>query len=268
MKKTLILLAVLILFSCGKKLPPPSPDIFAPGLIRADFFINSEIRFIFNENISGSIDSGFLYTEDTVLPIERYYGDGTALAVQYQMEADYNKADLYGVADRNGNKRNFIHVKINGSLIKDTMAPSVSNAVFADSVIRIVFSEYIDSVHAVLLPSYVKNKRMYAEGNRFNIVFTDSVSIYPRRVILYYVSDIAGNILNNSIISQTYDDSMFAHSITDSLPVYEGEIRLYNNDTLHIHSAFADSSGIIRFDGLSQGIYFIMTDSLQKRIIQ
>lgn len=268
MKRIIILLAVFTLVSCGKKLPPPSPDIFAPGLIRADFFINSEIRFTFSENISGSIDSGFLYTEDTIMPVERYYADGAALAVQYQVEADYIKADLFGVADRNGNKRNFIHVSINGSLIKDTMAPALSNPVFADSVIRIVFSEYIDSVHAVLLPSYVKSRRMYTEGNRFNIVFTDSVSIYPRRVILYHVSDIAGNILNNIIISQTYDDSMFANSITESLPVYGGEIRLYNIDTLHIHSAFADSSGIVRFDGLSQGIYYIMTDSLQKRIIQ
>lgn len=267
MKRVYWILIAIIIAGCGKKLPPPSPDIFAPGLIRADFYINNEIRFTFTEDLSGTIDSGFLMINDSTLAISEYYADRTVLAVQYREEMNYTGASLYGVADKNNNKRDFTDIHINGTLIRDTMAPRISKTFFADSTIRIVCSEHIDSVYAVLLPEYVQIKYMHTEGNRLDIALRDSVGIYPKRVILYHISDIAGNAINNMIVSEQLNDSFFSYSITDTVNALSGERALYNIDTLHIHSAFPDSLGIIMFDGLSEGIYYIELDTLKEIII-
>ena len=59
--KLYIFIAIILVFasSCGKKLPPPSPDIFPAKIISGYYIPNSQIRIDFNENIDNTFDSAF-----------------------------------------------------------------------------------------------------------------------------------------------------------------------------------------------------------------
>ncbi len=268
MIKRIAFIFLLILFiSCGKKLPPPSPDIFGPALISSVFHINSELRFTFNERIT-QYDSAFLYFNDSIYRIDDYYTENNVLAVQYKKPLEYGFADIYGIADAYGNKRNFSHIILKGSLIRDTIPPLIQKTIFSDSIIQIYFNESVDTAEIMILPSYIVLKKTNYMKNRVNVYIDDTIGLYPRELIIKRVEDMSGNQWRDRTVFEIASDSLYSHTLSYTLTGAGMEIRLLNIDSLHLYSLFADSGSTILFEGLLPGKYYLQADSMMELIVQ
>ena len=172
MQKCGLLIAVLVamaMFSCAKKMIPPSPDRFAPRLQEVDTRTRSQVTLVFDENINGAKlrPDSFLLTGpagETIALRGASLGRGNG---EVQLWTPIQEVKLYEVRgvvwDQAGNKTHF-RARFRGSSKRDTIAPRVASVEPAPGAvrqkrgvkIRVAFSEAIDTsgvVNSMFVPA-------------------------------------------------------------------------------------------------------------------
>ncbi|PIP13510.1 MAG: hypothetical protein COX48_03990, partial [bacterium (Candidatus Stahlbacteria) CG23_combo_of_CG06-09_8_20_14_all_34_7] len=154
--KLYIFIIAVIVFasSCGKKLPPPSPDIFPAKIISGYYIPNSQIRIDFNENIDNTFDSAFFQIDSIRQKIEGYTKE-KSVYLYYDFDKSAKLVDLFGVSDSKKNKRDYISIQIKGTVQKDTMPPNIIKHILSDSTLLIEFTEDISSCSLFIYPNYI-----------------------------------------------------------------------------------------------------------------
>ena len=266
MKKIYFLILITFFISCGKKEPPPSPDIFAPGIVEAVYSINNQINITFTEVLDNKVDSVFLMNDTMRNKENDCYTNKTVLTIQYNNDEGYKSIDVFGIGDKFDNKKNYIGIPIKGAHIIDTIPPFVERVVFQDSVIRIVFSEIVDTFEVEIYPLYIKTMEIKTEKNRINVYIDDTINLYQKEVIVSDYCDKHNNIGKTTIRYEQYSDSSYNSQINiEKYKPFE-YIYLLRDDSLVLYRGLTDSLGNYSFKDLLRGIYYIQNDSIIKKI--
>ncbi len=253
MKKVLFIFLIILFFlNCGKKLPPPSPDIFSPKLINSIYAQNNQIQCSFNENLSNNLDS--IIINDSI-NIENYYVSGNVLHLLYNNKT-INNISLFGISDKNKNKKDFLNIKIKGHPIVDTLKPVIRNIAFFDTLIVVQFNEFINDCNFDLYPEYLEYKKDIIK-NRCLIHINDTINIYAIQFIHNNTTDLQENINNNNKIKYFINDydSSYIYSIKlDS--INNESLFIYTPDTILLYKEYSHNNKI-EFSHLMAGEYLI-----------
>lgn len=255
-----ILLAAA-LFSCGKKLPPPSPDVFPAKLVSGYYIPNSQIRIDFNENLYSSFDSAFCLIGGERISSEGY-AQMKSVFINIAFEGKASFVDLYGVSDEKKNKRDYLNIPVKGEPQRDTIPPSLIKQVFTDSTILVEFSEDVLSCSLEVYPNYIPFTLQTAKG-KVIVRFTDTLGFYPVQYFFERVTDKRGNS-TKFFPEKRFADNLDTLSLVslriDSLPQYTN-VFLLDSDSFIVCKKNSLLSSYVLFDNLKQGLYKAEWDS-------
>jgi hypothetical protein len=241
---------------CAKKLPPTSPDRFAPGLSRVETVDRLHLRLKFSEPIDPNSLSknDFAITADStnlgILSVSSGEApDNVLLLTEPQKAIPY---ELVGqAADTAHNVSRFKKI-FTGSTRPDTTPPRITSifpglsAVRArkNFTIRLTFSEPLDTARApvyTVLPAVLKNRlslRWTAGETNLDFALADSVG--PDTTVYFIVAptltDLGGNhLLTPGFTVFTTDTVLPAGTVGGTLkygskPVRNGFVLFYKTD--------------------------------------
>jgi hypothetical protein len=157
-----VALTVVIMVACAKKMLPPSPDRFAPGLQAVETTTRSQVVLVFDEGINGAKlkPDSFLLTGPAGETIALRGVSLGRSGDEVQLWTPIQEVKLYEVrgvvSDRAGNRTHF-RARFRGSSKQDTIAPRVASITPAPGTPRqkrgvkvmVTFSEAVDTSGAV-----------------------------------------------------------------------------------------------------------------------
>lgn len=157
-----VVLALVAVVGCAKKMLPPSPDRFAPRLQAAETRTRSQVTLIFDEDINGSKlkPDSFLLTGPAGETIALRGASLGRNSEEVQLWTPIQEVKLYEVRgivwDRADNKTR-LRARFRGSSIRDTIVPRVARIEPAPGSprqrrgvkVRVTFSETIDTSEVV-----------------------------------------------------------------------------------------------------------------------
>jgi len=260
--KLYIFIIAVIVFasSCGKKLPPPSPDIFPAKIISGYYIPNSQIRIDFNENIDNTFDSAFFQIDSIRQKIEGYTKE-KSVYLYYDFDKSAKLVDLFGVSDSKKNKRDYISIQIKGTVQKDTMPPNIIKHILSDSTLLIEFTEDISSCSLFIYPNYILYEYEII-NNKILITYSDTCGYYPLQFYIESASDKKQNKIKNPFEFRFFDakdSSSFVHLRIDSRET-NADMILFDSDGNEIFRRKTNETGSILFDNLKQGRYIVKGD--------
>lgn len=260
-KFSLSLFLLASFFSCGKKLPPPSPDIFPAKIMSGYYIPNSQIRVDFNEQLNSDFDSVQCVINGNLYPAKGYV-KGSSLFIDYDYDSAATMLHLFGVKDEKKNKKNYLSVAINGKIQRDTMPPEIIKRVLSDSILLLEFSEDIASCSLELLPEYVKYTYEISK-NRLIAKFTDTLGYYPLQMFVFKAEDMRKNRILFPVeyrFANMEDTSSCVSLRIDSLENFS-TISLYDADSMLIYKKNSGFSSFVLFENLKQGRYDVRGES-------
>jgi hypothetical protein len=224
--------ALILLLSCGKKLPPSSPDRWAPHLLNVSAIDEHHISVFFSERLDTlsprKLENFKLFnpqseeTTSVILSERTVKGDEILLTIPKLKDAKYILR-IFNIADLKGNVLEKAEKAFEPSQDKDTISPIIkktypSRALTSapqDSTVFIEFSEPMDSVNCsvnnliltniTIDTNFVWNKTLTEFTMRYKL--TDDKLC--RLFILPSMTDLSGNPLGNMrILTFTAADSL------------------------------------------------------------
>jgi hypothetical protein len=165
----------MAMFSCAKKMIPPSPDRFPPRLQEVETRTRSQVALIFDEEINGAKlkPDSFLLTGPAGETIALRGASLGRNGDEVQLWTPIQEVKLYEVRgtvwDQAGNKTRF-RARFRGSSMKDTIAPRVARVEPAPGTprqkrgvkVRVTFSEAIDTTSLGTVPVRGLSPYMFA----------------------------------------------------------------------------------------------------------
>lgn len=236
MKKKIInyvlIILVIAFFNCGKKLPPSSPDRWAPHLLNVSAVDEHHLSVFFSESIDTvsprKLENFILFnpqsddTIDIILSERTPKGDEIVLTIQKLVDAQYTLTVL-NISDIKGNVLKKAEKSFEPSHEKDTIPPiirrtypsRVLTSAPIDSLIFIEFSEPMDSVDCSLNnfiltnisidTNFIWNETITKLNLRYELIGDRLCKLF----ILPLVTDLSGNFLENMrVITLTSVDSL------------------------------------------------------------
>lgn len=227
-----LLFVVIVIFNCGKKLPPSSPDRWAPHLLNVSAVDEHHLSLFFSERIDtvsyGKLENFILFnlqsgdTTDIILSERTVKGDEIILTIPKLKDEKYT-LKVFNIADIKGNVMEKAEKVFEPSHEKDTIPPiirrtypsRVLTSAPIDSLIFIEFSEPMDSVkcsvsnfilsNIVIDTNFVWNETITKLTLRYKLIGNRLCKLF----ILPLVTDLSGNpIKNMRVITLTSVDSL------------------------------------------------------------
>ncbi len=175
MGKVKVIVLFLVLMSCARKAPPPSPDRWAPKIRHLEIINRRHLRVTFSEIVepesSTEVSNYCCYETTSNVPLKILAATvrtstETDLTTSVQSPLSYTLV-ISGVKDVSGNEMGIRKMEYMGSAVHDTHTPRITgsyppdgSAGFQpDSGIIIQFSEAMDT------SSVLKNCGLLPEGN-------------------------------------------------------------------------------------------------------
>ncbi|MEO0234540.1 MAG: Ig-like domain-containing protein [candidate division WOR-3 bacterium] len=254
MKKIFFLFFTIffVFVSCGKKLPPPSPDRIKPEVKNIYFFEGGKIRIDLSEEVS-KVDSIQIKYEDTILK-QKFYLNKNSILVDYDFNRKISGVYIFSLTDLNNNKKDFLNLKVKGQKIKDNIPPEITRSSSLDSVITLYFSENIEKIFFKVYPENVK----YTEK-----IDDDKISIFLNekflvQVIVDSVVDFSGNInrkrWENYFFTETLQEKF---SLKLNTEIKNEKFLLLDVDGNIVRENISDETGTVNFLNLKRGKYTI-----------
>jgi hypothetical protein len=232
---SMCILLVVVVSSCAKKMIPPSPDRFAPGLVEVQTRSRSQVTLVFDEEMDGPKlrPDSFLLTGPAGETIALRGASLGHVKGEVQLWTPIQEAKLYelrGVAwDRAGNKTRF-RARFRGSTKQDTIAPRVTSVEPALGVVRqkrvvkprVNFSEAIDTSGAVasmFVPSWydtVFKRSWTADWQTLNFTTMDTL---PNGAIVYFLVQPGARDLEGNRVKDPAFTYFTSDTILDAVPV-------------------------------------------------
>jgi hypothetical protein len=162
-------LVAMAMFSCAKKMLPPSPDRFAPRLQEVETRTRSQVTLVFDEEMNGAKlkPDSFLLTGPAGETIALRGASLGKSSEEVQLWTPIQEVKLYEVRgvveDRTGNKTRF-RARFRGSSKQDTIAPRVASVQPAPGAarqkrgvkVKVTFNEAIDTA-GVFRPGTIRS---------------------------------------------------------------------------------------------------------------
>jgi len=170
-----VILLIILLVSCAKKAPPPSPDRWAPRLRGVEAVNRRHLRLTFSERLdpesTADISKYTCHETDTegtlaIIGAAQRDGDEIDLTTAPQSRRSYTLA-IKGIEDLSGNEMGLQTIEFMGSETPDRHPPRVlhmspadgSSNFDPDSAVTVQFSEAMDTT------SVTKNSGLLPEGS-------------------------------------------------------------------------------------------------------
>jgi len=248
---------IICLDSCGKKLPPPSPDIFPAKLVSGYYIPNQQIKIDFNEELGSSFDSAFCTVDSLRNKIDGYT-KSKSVFLNYEFEGKTDRIDLFGISDSKKNKKDYLGIIIMGEVQKDTTPPEIIKRILSDSIVLLEFSEEIQECSLKIYPEYVQYDLSILK-NKVLAKYSDTLGYYPLQFFVFYVADKKGNNIKNPLeyrFADLNDSLSFVSLSLDSLNP-KIDLTLTDSDGTIIFRKMANDRGSVLFDNLKQGRYVV-----------
>lgn len=255
MIKKRFFIILFLLISCGKKDAPPSPDIFAPGLVSSSYSVNNMIMCVFSENISDKLDSVLIESPSGRKRAVIINTEGASMSIYTGEKTEESVLFIYGLKDKSGNSRNFLKVKPKGRPIEDTTAPYVKKSGYLSGRMSVEFSEPVKDFSFKIFPENLQyTKNISQMGAALEI--GDSANI-PVQILVYSMTDLTGNKFSGCY-SKTFSQNDSIYSNTLNLNGYEKADTVFLTDSsgIKIREDIADETGSVHFTKLASGIYY------------
>lgn len=254
MKKNFFLIFTIffVLISCGKKLPPPSPDRVKPEVTNIYYFESGKIKIDISEEIS-KVDSIQIKYEDTILK-EKFYLNKNSILVDYVYNRKIAGINIFSLTDLNNNKKDFFNLSVKGQKIKDMVAPELLKSFSADSIITLYFSENIKNVFFKIYPENAKYTQKI-EDEKLLIFFNEKILV---QFIVDSVFDFSGNVnrkkWTNYFFVETLQEKFSLKLKTETI---NEKYFLFDLDGKVIRENISDESNFVEFLYLKRGKYTI-----------
>jgi len=253
------LLTFFLFLSCGKKLPPPSPDRIKPSVRNIYYFQDGKIKIETSENIS-SIDSIKIEYDDTIKN-EKFYIDGKNIYLWYDQTKNVLKVDIFSISDLNGNKNYIKDLKVKGEKIKDTLPPKILKSSQTDTLITLLFSENVGKIFFKILPENIDYKdSLFGEKLVLKIKNEDVV-----QMVVDSIFDLSGNIgkdrWENYFFTEKIDEKFSLKLTTDKI---SEKFILLDIDGKILRENISDKDGNISFLYLKRGRYTVKGENFIK----
>lgn len=253
------LLTIFLLLSCGKKLPPPSPDRIKPTVKNIYFFQDGKIKIETSEKVS-SLDSIKVGYDDTTKN-EKFYIDGKNIFLWYDQTKNVLKVDIFSISDLNGNKNNIKDLKVKGEKLKDIVPPKILKSSQNDTLITILFSENVKEIFFKIFPDDVVYKESLFDEKLVLKMNNDNII----QMVIDSICDLSGNIENDRWESYFFTDKLeekFSLKLkTDKI---SKKFILLDMDGKILRENISDDEGVISFLYLKRGRYTVKGEDFIK----
>ncbi len=276
----LVVLVLVVMFGCAKKMIPPSPDRWAPRLQEVVTRTRSQVTLVFDEGIDGAKlrPDSFLLTGPAGETIALR---GTSLGrsgEDVQLWTPIQEPRLYEVRgvvwDRAGNPTRF-RARFRGSSTQDTIAPRVTSVEPAPGAVRqkrgvkvrVNFSEAIDTsgvVSSMFVPAGYDTLFKRGWSTDWQTLSFTSLDSLPSGAMVYFLLepgaiDLEGNRATGPAFTYFTSDTIF-----DAVDV-KGKA-LWPGSVPEIPNAELRSSNLgLRTSGVTGAVFF--TESAAVRVI-
>ncbi len=234
MKKYIVccVVMVLFLFSCGKKLPPTSPDRWPPRVLDVQSVDRYHLRVFFSERLDsltprklvnyGIVKHGDAETTSVIYAEREKKGDEVLITIPLLEEEEYSLL-IYRIKDLKGNMMEFAEKKFTPSMAPDTVAPLLKatspsrtlTSAPVESTIVLTFTEPMDTISAT--PAhFMQTNLMIDSVFAWNKTLTEMTLHYKleentmaKLFILPKIPDLSGNPLDDMrILGLTTNDTI------------------------------------------------------------
>ncbi|MEO0288977.1 MAG: hypothetical protein ABIN00_05025 [candidate division WOR-3 bacterium] len=248
-----------VLFSCGKKLPPPSPDRIKPEVKNIYYFEGGKIKIDLSEEIS-KVDSIQIKYEDTILK-EKFFLNRSSILVDYDFDRKISGLSIFSLTDLNNNKKDFLNLKVKGEKIKDLIPPEITKSSSLDSVITLYFSENIEKIFLKIYPENVKFSERI-EDEKVSIFLKEKFLV---QLIVDSVFDFSGNInrkrWENYFFTETLQEKFSLRLKTETK---QEKFLLLDVEGNIVRENVSDETGTVNFLNLKRGKYTIKSTNFLK----
>jgi hypothetical protein len=222
----------LLLLSCGKKLPPTSPDRWAPRVLNVQPIDKHHIRIFFSERLDSItprklvnyqiVDHEQAETTAIIYAERAKNGDEVLITIPVLEEKKYSLL-MYRIKDLKGNMMKFAEKSFTPSTEQDTIAPLLKStkpsqmlsSAPAESTIILTFTEPMDT-GGVSLANFMQTNLLIDSTLVWNKTYTELTLHYrlqegrmSRLFILPQLPDLSGNPLAEMrILSLTTNDTI------------------------------------------------------------
>lgn len=261
MKKNFFLFFTIffIFVSCGKKLPPPSPDRIKPEVRNIYYFEGGKIKIDISEEIS-KVDSIQIKYEDTILK-EKFYLNKNSILVDYDFNRKISGLYIFSLTDLNNNKKDFFNLKVKGEKIKDQIPPEIIRSSSLDSVITLYFSEKIEKIFFKIYPENVKYTEKI-EDDKISIFLNEKFLV---QLIVDSIFDFSNNInrkrWENYFFIETFQEKFSLRLKTETK---QEKFLLLDVDGNIVRENLSDETGAVNFLNLKRGRYTIKSINFLK----
>lgn len=261
MKKNFFLFFTIffVFVSCGKKLPPPSPDRIKPEVRNIYYFEGGKIKIDLSEEISRA-DSIQIKYEDTILK-EKFYLNKNSILVDYDFNRKISGLSIFSLTDLNNNKKDFLNLKVKGEKIKDQIPPEIIRSSSSDSVITLYFSENIEKIFFKIYPENIKYTEKI-EDDKISILLNEKFLV---QLIVDSVFDFSGNInrkrWENYFFTETLQEKFSLRLKTETK---NEKFLLLDVDGNIVRENSSDETGVVNFLNLKRGKYTIKSTNFLK----
>jgi hypothetical protein len=292
MKKALILLVVTIsLYSaCGKKLPPTSPDRWAPRVLNVQPVDEHHLKIFFSERVD-TLTSGKLVnyqivdheraeTTAIIYAEREKQGDEVLVTIAELAQKEYSLL-VYNIKDLHGNLMRFAEKGFSPSTDRDTSAPllkytkpsRVLTSAPAESTIFLRFTEPMDTA-AASLDDFIQTNLTIDSALTWNKTLTELTLRYrldegkmSRLFVLPKVTDLSGNPLAElRILGLTTNDTIPRNRL--NIDIEAPDTALANAYGFFSLARGMQLYDIVRIDTLcSFSVYFATPDTYLMSII-
>jgi len=263
-KKYLLVLALLLLFACGKKDIPPSPDIFAPGITSVEYSINSQIKCTFSENISDKVDSVVFGIPGGSVKASSFFTDKNTLFAYCGDVLKIQTISIFGIRDKSENKKSFYSVTPKGFLFADTISPFILKSGYTKGRINVETSELIKKIDMYIFPLDTKYRTEITALGVRAIIENDTFN-EPLQLLVVEIEDLAGNVnlqRYNKVFSE--NDSIYGKIIQMEGFATGEKVQLSDSAGRIIRAEYSDELGSIRFTNLKEGSYRIFSEKMEQ----
>ena len=283
----IVALVAVAMFTCAKKMLPPSPDRFPPHLQEVETRTRSQVALVFDEDIDGAGLAPDSFSLNGPAG-ETLALRGASLGRndnEVQLWTPTQELKLYEVRgtvrDRAGNPTRF-RARFRGSSRRDTIAPRVVRVDPAPGSarkkrgvsIRVTFSEAIDTsgaVEYIFMPAEYDTqfKRSWtSDWQTLSFVRLESIS---SAAIVYFLvqpraTDLEGNRVEGPAFTYFGSDTIF-----DAVPVRgrvswpggalgTGTVLFQASETVRLQMVAAESLPLVTVSVLPSGLAPVLTD--------
>jgi hypothetical protein len=223
-------LVAMAMFSCAKKMLPPSPDRFAPRLQEVETRTRSQVTLVFDEEMNGAKlkPDSFLLTGPAGETIALRGASLGKSSEEVQLWTPIQEVKLYEVRgvveDRTGNKTRF-RARFRGSSKQDTIAPRVASVQPAPGAarqkrgvkVKVTFNEAIDTagvVNSMFVPAGYDTFFKRAWSTDWQTLNFTRLESLPSGAVLYLMvqpgaKDLEGNRDKSPAFTYFTSDTLF-----------------------------------------------------------